>query len=143
MTEKEIQDRVVAYRMLEARLSSILKQREMITNKIIEIQTTAESINDIVNSKEEILFPIGSEAYAFGKATEKGKIIVEVGANIALEKTIEEGKKILSERQKELESFLQEIQKNISDMSLSMESLQNEIQYLADSHDHHTHDHAG
>lgn len=121
----------MTYRILESRLDSMLKQRELIANKIVEIQTTLESVDEIQNSKEEILFPVGSEAYTFGKATEKGKIIVEIGANVALEKTVDEGKQILLRRQKELENVLQEMQKNISGISTTMLKLQTEIQDLA------------
>ncbi len=131
MADKHLQERIMTYRILESRLDSMLKQRELIANKIVEIQTTLESVDEIQNSKEEILFPVGSEAYTFGKATEKGKIIVEIGANVALEKTVDEGKQILLRRQKELENVLQEMQKNISGISTTMLKLQTEIQDLA------------
>src|SRR3990172_2953785 len=126
MTERQLQEKLLTYRLLESRLESLLKQREMIANKIMEIQITAESIDEIEKSKEEILFPLGSEAYTLGKATGKGKITVEIGANVALEKTVEEGKQTLRKRQQELGNVLQELQNNISEISKALPKLEAE-----------------
>jgi prefoldin alpha subunit len=129
--KKELEEKVLAYRILEAKLDSLLKQRNMIASKLIEIQTTLESINEIEKSKEEVLFPLGSEAYTFGKVMDKKKIIVEIGANIALEKTIEEGKETLKKRKLELENALDTTQKNIMEISSSLGQLGPQIQELA------------
>lgn len=128
---KELQEKIVAYRILEARLDSLLKQRDMLATKLVEIQTTLQSMDEIEKSKEEVLFPIGSEAYTFGKIIDKKKMIVEIGANVALGKTVEEGKKILDKRKLEMEDALNSIQRNITEISSSLEQLGPEIQDLA------------
>jgi len=128
---KELQEKIVAYRILEARLDSLLKQRDMLASKLIEIQTTLQSIDEIEKSKEKVLFPIGSEAYTFGNITDKKKLIVEIGANVALEKPVEEGKKILDKRRVEIENALNSLQKNIVEISSSLDQLGPEIQDLA------------
>lgn len=132
MTEKkELQEKILAYRILEARLDSLLKQRNMFASKLIEIQTTLQSIDEIEKSKEEILFPIGSEAYTFGKVADKKKLIVEIGANIALEEGVERGKEILNKRKTEFENALDGIQKNIAEISSNLSQLGPEIKKLA------------
>jgi len=126
---REMQKKILSYRFLEARLEAVLKQREMLASKLIEMQTTLQSIDEIEKG-EEILFPIGSGAHAFGKISENGKIIVEIGGNVALEKTMEEGKKILEERMEEIEKSLNAIQGNIAELSSNMDRLGAEIQEL-------------
>ncbi|MGC8812739.1 MAG: prefoldin subunit alpha, partial [Candidatus Aenigmatarchaeota archaeon] len=101
MEEKEFQEKILVYRLLEARLNSLMKEREMLLTKLVEIQTTIQSIEEI-KKNDEILFGIGSEAYAFGRIKEKGKFIVEVGGEVALEKTTEEAKKTLEKRKLEI-----------------------------------------
>ncbi|MDI6798692.1 MAG: prefoldin subunit alpha [Candidatus Aenigmarchaeota archaeon] len=130
---KELQEKIIAYRILEARLDSLLKQRDMLASKLIEIQTTLQSIDEIEKSKEEVLFPIGSEAYTFGKIMDKKKVIVEIGANVALEKTTEDGRKILNKRRVEIGNALNSLQKNIVEISSSLEQLEPEIEELAKS----------
>jgi prefoldin alpha subunit len=130
--QKELQEKVIAYRILEVRLNSLLRQRDLVASKILELQGTLASIDEIEKS-EEVLFPLGSDAYTFGKITEKNKIIVEIGANVALEKSIEESKELLKKRKAELENVLNETQKAISETSSALSSLSEEIQKLSTS----------
>lgn len=127
--QEELQEKVIAYRILEIRLNSLLKQRDLIASKILELQSTLASVDEIEKSKE-VLFPIGSEAYTFGKITEKNKLIVEIGAGIALEKNIEESKEFLNKRKSELENILAKTEKNILEVSAVMAKLGEEIQKL-------------
>lgn len=128
---KELQEKILAYRVLEARLDSLLKQRDLIASKIVEIQTTIQSIEEMGKAKGKTLFPIGSEAYTFGRIANREKLIVEIGANVALEKTTEEGKETLNKRREEMENALSTIQRNILEISSSLEALGPEIRELA------------
>jgi prefoldin alpha subunit len=125
---KEMQEKILTYRILENRLDSFLKQREMVVSKLIEIQNTLSSMDEIEKSKEDILFPIGAEAYAFGKVVDKKRVMVDIGANVILEKTVEEGKQILEKRKAEVENGLNEMQREIAEMSAALEHLGLEIQ---------------
>ena len=126
--QKELQQKVLAYRILESRIDSLLKQREFLANKLVEMQTTLESIDEIEKSKENILFPLGSAAYTFGRIVDKDKIIVEVGAGVALEKNFTEARGILNERKNDIENALTTLQRNIQEVSESLQSLEPQIQ---------------
>ncbi len=126
--QRELQEKILTYRILQARLESLVKERDFITNKILELQTTIASIEEVKKGNEETLFPLGSAAYVSGKVTNGEKLIVEIGANVALEKSFEEGKNTLNSRKSELEKTLEEIQKEISQISSAVESLTPEIQ---------------
>jgi prefoldin alpha subunit len=133
MTEqKELQEKMLTYRILEARLEGLLKQRDMIASKLFEVQTTLVSMDEIGKSDQEILFPIGAEAYTFGKVADKKKFIVDIGANIALEKSVEEGKQILDKRKSEMEEALNSMQNDIAQISSTLEVLGPEIQEMAE-----------
>jgi prefoldin alpha subunit len=127
MDEKEIQEKVVAYRLLESRLNGLVKQREAIASKLIEIENTLAGIEEFEKS-DEILFPIGAEAYVPGKITDKNKIIVEVGAGVVMEKTLEEAKGILNKRKEDIIGLLQNIQKDMMTTSSHMDQLGSDIQ---------------
>jgi prefoldin alpha subunit len=133
VNQKELQEKILTYRVLQSRIEFLLKQRELVTNKIIEIENTLASIEEFVNSKEKVLFSLGSEAHVFGKVDDKEKIIVEIGANVALEKTIDEGKKTLNERKTELEKNLNEIQNGVMGVSAALEQLTPELQSLMEN----------
>jgi prefoldin alpha subunit len=128
--QKELQQKVLAYRILESRIDSLLKQREFLANKLLELQTTLESIEEIEKSKEYVLFPLGSAAYMFGKIVDKDKMIVEVGAGIALEKNFTEACDILNERKNDIENALTTLQRNIQEASESLQMLEPQIQEM-------------
>ncbi|MBU5537258.1 MAG: prefoldin subunit alpha [Candidatus Aenigmatarchaeota archaeon] len=128
--EKELQEKLLIYRTLEARLEVLTRQRDLISSKIIELVSTMSSIDEIDKTPENILFKLGSEAFAQGNVTDKNKILVEIGAGIVLEKSLVDGKEILNKRKTEMENALKEIQNNISQISNAMNQLAPEINEL-------------
>jgi prefoldin alpha subunit len=128
--QKELQQKMLAYRILESRIDSLLKQREFLANKLVDVQITLESIDEIEKSKEDVLFPLGSAAYTFGRIVDKNKMIVEVGAGVALEKNLTEARDILNERMNDVENILTTVQRNIQEASESLQTLEPEIQQM-------------
>ncbi len=130
MTEKELQEKVMMYRIIESRLDALVRQRDLFLNKIVELQNTLASIEEIEKTDEQILFPIGSEAYAPGKVVDKNRIIVEVGAGIALEKNFAEAKETIAKRSGDVEQAVKEMQGDIQKLDMSLGVLEPEIREL-------------
>lgn len=128
--EKELQEKMFVYRTLESRLEALTRQRDLVSNKIVEIMSTISSIDEIGKNQENILFKLGGEAFTYGNIADKNKILVEIGAGIILEKPIEDGKEILTRREQEMENALKEVQNNISQISNAMNQLGPEINEL-------------
>jgi len=126
--EKELQEKLLAYRIIESRLDNFMRQRDALINRIVEIETTLTSLKEI--GKEDTIFSLGSGIHAFGKTENKDKIIVEIGAGIALEKTAKEAEEILNKRKDEMEKALAELQKGIMQLSVGLKNLAPEIQDL-------------
>lgn len=129
---KELQEKILTYRIFESRLDALLKQREMMASKTIEIQNTLSSMDEIEKCKEEVIFPIGAEAYVFGKVADKKKLMVDIGADIILEKTVEEAKEILNKRKNDIENALNSMQKDIGEMSAALDQLGPELQSMSE-----------
>ena len=125
--EKELQEKMLIYRTLEARLEAFTKQRDLVNSRIIELSSTISSINEIGKNQENILFRLGGEAYVHGNIKDKDNILVEIGAGIILEKSREKGKEILNKRKEEMENALNEIQNNIAQISDALSQLGPEI----------------
>lgn len=129
--ENTLEGKIMEYRVLESRLNAVAKQREVIVSKMIEMQNTVSSIDEIAKGKGKTLFPIGSAAYVPGKVESKEKMIVEVGAGVALEMDMESTKKILNKRLKDLEMAMLNLQKETEKVSGEIEKLAPEIQRLS------------
>ena len=129
MADKDLQEKVYMYRLLEARLDGLLKQRDLVLNKISEIQSTIITLDEVEKKPETILIPLGSEAYAHGNVIAE-KIIVEIGAGVALEKTLPDAKVILNNRKSELNSAFADLQKEVMRTSQMMQRLGPEIESM-------------
>lgn len=127
MEERDLQEKVAVYRVLEARLEAAIKQRDSIASRIVEMQAVKESIGELEKS-DDVIFPVGSDVFAFGKIAEKKKVMVAVGAGVIMEKSIAEAKEILDKRREEMEQVMKEVQGNIEKVSSTLEQLGSEIQ---------------
>jgi len=131
--QKELQEKIMTFRVLQSKLENLIKQRDFLSNKLFEIENTLESIKDLLGSKDKTLFSLGSEAYIFGKVENMEKMILEIGAGIAVEKNIDEGKEILNKRKEEMDKIMLDIQREIGRASSLMEQLSPEIENLMGS----------
>ncbi len=131
--EESLREKILAFKSFEARLQGLLQQRDLLAKSINEMQSTLETVDELQkNPKEEIIFSIGSAAYMPGKTIENKKLIVEVGAGVALEKSTEEAKKIIEARKKEFEKTLSEIQIEALNIGQLLDQLAPIIQKLSE-----------
>jgi prefoldin alpha subunit len=102
--------------MIQAHIAELEKQLSEIEAKKAELDYIKESLVQIKDQcDKEIVFPLGSGILAYGKLIDCKKVIVNVGANVLVEKEIPEAREIINDQITELDSVRkiidQEIQK--------------------------------
>jgi len=127
--EKDLREKILFYHALQERLETLLKERQVVLSKINELQTTLRNIEELKRNKK-VLFSIGSNAFVPGKVLEKGKLIVEVGANIALKKSFDEGREIIEKRIEQANKVLRDLEEGIRNTSTLLERLTPQIQSM-------------
>ena len=126
--QAEIQKKLLRYQILENRGNALMKRREMLITRMVEIESTLNSVDDLKKSGgEDILLPIGSSVHVKGELKKVDKMIVELGANTAMESTVEGVKKILEKRKKILQDGLASLEKEIVSLNNEIMKLQPEI----------------
>lgn len=129
--QKEIQKKLIRYQILESRANALMKRRDLLITRMLEIESTLNSIDEIKKgSGENILLPIGSSVHVKGELKKVDKMIVELGANTAIESTVEKTKDILKERRKILENGLTSLEKEIVSLNNEIIKLQPEIRAM-------------
>jgi len=132
--EEKLQKQIVEYRTYESRLNSLNNQREMFSTKIIELSSTLNSIKEISRGGADIIFPIGSGSFVKGKLLDEGKILVEIGSNVALNMSLEESREYLKNMMNELENGVKTLDEEMKDVVKRMKSIEAEAQkMIADS----------
>ena len=128
---KDIQEKVIRYQILDGRIKALMKRREMLLVKMVEIETTLNSVEEIGKNKEnEILLPLGSSVHVAGTLKDIKRIVVELGANVAVEEDVEEAKKILEKRKNMINEGVQATEDEIVNLSNEFLRLESELRSL-------------
>lgn len=130
MAQKDSQEKLLQFRMLEARLDGLIRQRDAIAGRMLEIETTIASIEEISNAKGEINFHVGGDVFIPAKPVADGKLVVMIGADVAVEKTFADAKKTLEGRRHEMGEILNRMQKEIEGTSKMLEDMIPEIESM-------------
>ncbi len=131
MTQTQLQEKMLQYQMLEEKFKALNQRRELFSMKLVEIEQTNQAIGEVEKSKEtDVFVPLGSSVFLPGKLNKKEKMIVGIGADIAVEKNVEEVKKVIEDRRKTLENGLETVQSNMLQIAQQMQSLEPEIQKM-------------
>ena len=129
--QKDIQKKLVTYQILESKANALMKRRELLITRMLEIESTLNSIDEIKKTGgEDILLPIGSSVHVMGELKKVDKMIVELGANTAIESTVEKTKEILEKRRKILENGLASLEKEMVNLNNEIMRLQPEIRAM-------------
>lgn len=129
--QKDIQEKLIRYQILESRVKALMKRRDLLITKMLEVETTLSTIKEIEKKTEKDIFlPLASGVHVLGSLKKNKKMIIELGANIAIEETVEKTKKILEKRKNILNNGIQTIEKEITSLSNELLKLEPEIRAM-------------
>ena len=120
---------VNVYYLLQTRLVELTKARDLLYTQLAEIQKTIESIRGI-REGNKFLIPLGSGVLAFSDSLKKDKLLIEIGSDVFVERTPEEGIKILEKRNEKIREKIREVEKELIQTQTQMENLLKEIEKL-------------
>ena len=118
MDEKDIENLELA----KEELNKILVYRENLLNYYKMFKNSLESLQALKNNKD-VFLPLGSDIFVFSEVKNLNSILVNVGNNIFLEMSLEEAEEFLNRR-------IIEIEKEINNVTLYAQSIQNYINEL-------------
>ena len=115
--QKKAQELYMQMSMINQQSQELQKQIQSFEETIQEVEESKKSLLEISNTKEdnEVLVPIVSGIFAKAKSKDFKKFIVNVGGNVAVEKSIEKVQalleKQLSQMQEAQHQFVDQLQK--------------------------------
>jgi len=112
--EEKVQSLIAELKILESYFNEANTRQAMITNAIIESSAAQEALQGLLKENSEVLVPIGGGLYIYSQAQRPDKLLVNIGANVVVEKTKEDALSFLDIRMKDLEKAQEtlESQKN-------------------------------
>jgi len=115
-SEEELRRLSVELRFLEQTAEAIQSRINMVNAVITDLVYASMALEGLEKEKEnsELLVPIGSNSYIKAKLENPDKVIVGMGAGVSVEKTLQEAKEIVKNRQKNLEKTRTSLQQQLS-----------------------------
>ena len=108
---------------LRNQASQLQQQIVAITRMVQENEAASQGLDNLQSLKKETLFQLGAGVFMKGKATDDSKVLLEIGARVASEKTVEEAKKMLADRKKELEEALRQSELSYQKVAEAMDEV--------------------
>ena len=131
VTKKELEERLTEYRLLEQNHEVLMKRREEIIPRLIEIRGTIDSVEELEKGKEdEVFLPMGSGVFIPVKVNKKRKLIVAIGSDLVLENDLKGIKDLMKKRQEILEKGLESIEKDLISTENRMAGLEPKLREL-------------
>ena len=112
--------------ILKHHIVELKKHIDIIDAKIEEFSNTEIILQELRNEKKgtKLLAPIAAGIFVKANLEESANVIVNVGANTAVEKTIEDAKTLISAQLNEISKVRESFENQINTMKTRLEELQ-------------------
>lgn len=105
--DERINNLVAEIRVLEGALNEIATRQNFLERILIDSRTAVETIKGVDStSSDEVLVPVGAGVLLRSVPPKVDKVLVNIGANVVVEKSRDEATKFMESRAKDLEESL-------------------------------------
>ena len=131
MSEEQAQQLLQQMQMLENMFAELSQKENSIVNIIRDANSAIKSIQELkANPDSESLVPIGMGTFIKTKPMSDEKIVVNVGADVAIEKDHDSALNYLESKIKELEVALQETNSQRQQIAANIEQGKQQMQQI-------------
>jgi prefoldin alpha subunit len=129
--EQRINEMVQQSRVLEAYMNDIMTRQVTVTKLMEEAHMASTTIQGISQESEvESLMPIGIGVYVKTNVPPVKKLVVTLGAGVALEKSREDALNYVEARIKEYEVAARQLEAQRQEIAMRMEQMQGHINQM-------------
>jgi prefoldin alpha subunit len=110
----------------------LVQQHEVLEEQIQDIQKTIEALEHLstMKSGNELLVPISQGVFAHASIKDCDNLLVNVGGEILVKKTLEKTKTMMEERLKAVQEYQQDNLKNLQTLQTAVKSLESELKEM-------------
>lgn len=131
MSEDIIQGKVNELRALENSINEINSRQSIISRAMLDSNASIEAIKTLSeNEKQDTLMPIGGGVYLDTNLSKPSSLVVNIGSNVAVQKSVEDTIQYLESRSKELEQAGISLEGQKIELINRINSIRNEVNSL-------------
>jgi len=109
--------------MQQTRGEAIRQQMGQVQQTVIEIGSAMEAITNLKKAKGDTLVPIGAGVFVSCPKPDPDRVLINIGANLMVNKKPEDAVKMLEDRQKKVREAMQEAQNELQQIVRMIEEL--------------------
>ena len=127
-----MQKKYMEYQIISQKIQQMQQQMQAVENNIVEITGAIHNLDDFskVDDNTEILVPVNNGMFARASIKKEGSLLVNVGASIVVDRSLDESKKLIGKQKKEMEELKAKITENIVMLSMKSSELEKELSAL-------------
>jgi len=130
MNEEELQNKYMELQLAEQQFQQLHHQLESLNQQALDLQKLEVNLDDLkkVKKNSKMLSSLGQGIFFESELKNKDELIVNVGANIMVKKSIADSKKLISKQVKEIENIKENVETQLQNLTLHTTNLQEELQ---------------
>src|SRR3989338_2449099 len=88
--QKEMQEKYIELQLLDQQIKQMQKQIQLVEQQVMELSSVKQSLDEIKNIEKgtEVLAPLSSGIFAKAEIKDIDKLLVNVGADVVIEKDL-------------------------------------------------------
>lgn len=141
---QDMKDKYLELQLLNSQMQQIQQQVQTADMQASEMNRLAASLEEAksINKGQELLVPLGQGIFMRAKAEDLKHVIMSVGADVVVEKTLDEAIEIVNKQLAELNNIILEMKHEFNEGVQKIHLMQHEMNELGknDSHEGHSHE---
>lgn len=131
--QKELKEKYMEFQLMNEQFKKLQEQLQMVMQQGIELNNTIGNLDDFkkIGKGNDLFVPVTGGVFAKAKLVDGENVLVNVGAGVALKKTTEDVKKLLSDQLEQMNAVQQDMLFNLQKVGERVQQLDSELQELA------------
>ena len=129
MSKKELQEKYIELQSLNQHIQKIQQQLGLLDQQYIELINLEANLKDLerIKEKRNTFVPLGSWIFVKSELEQIDKVLLNIGANTLVKKTIPEAREFISRQVKEIEDLIKRLDIELRDAVERIQRLEEEL----------------
>lgn len=131
--EQEFQAKYAQYQMVGERVKTLQKQISMLEEQSQELGATRHFVMELKDQKvpANSLVPIANGIFVRATLLQNDRVLINVGSNVVVEKTIEEAVKMMEKQASEIKELHTDLLNTLGEVAKEAETLEEQMKKIS------------
>lgn len=131
--QKKLNEKYLEFQILDQQLKQVNQQLLNLDNQLLELQRIEDNLSDISKTKKntELLVALGGGVFSKAELKENNTVLMNVGANIVIEKNIPSSKEIINHQIGQLKDAVKQLEQEFQVLAINCQAVQQDLQGLS------------